>query len=184
MGIFCIFLNILHYICSANRCNLKYINSLKLFKTMRKLTVIIAATLFAMSTAVASAFSIYDDERTIRYDQLPEAARHFISKHFPTEQPSYTIEDKELTHSEYTVVMSSGTKIEFDHKGEWTDVDCRNASVPESVVPSKIANYVSRHYPSSHIYEISKERNGWEVQLTGGLELMFDNNYRLVKVDD
>lgn len=151
---------------------------------MRKLSVIIAATLFAMSTALASAFSIYDDERTIRYDQLPEAARHFISKHFPTEQPSYTIEDKDLALSEYTVVMTSGTKIEFDHKGEWIDIDCHNASVPESVVPDKIANYVSRHYPSSHIHEISKERNGWEVQVTGGLELMFDNSYRLMRVDD
>ena len=80
--------------------------------------------------------------------------------------------------------MASGMKIEFDNKGEWIEVDCKYTSVPEAIVPAKIGDYVKKNYPSSKIVEIKKQYNGWEVNISGGLELTFDKTYRLTEVDD
>ncbi|MBO5018562.1 MAG: PepSY-like domain-containing protein [Alistipes sp.] len=135
-------------------------------------------------TAMGAMAMIDNDERAIKYEELPAEARSFIAKHFPNEQPSYTIEDREFTHTEYKVVMASGVKIEFDGDGKWTEVDCRYTKVPEAIVPKKIADYVKANYPTSKIFEITKERNEWEVKITGGLELTFDSALNLIDIDD
>lgn len=80
--------------------------------------------------------------------------------------------------------MASGVKIEFDGDGKWTEVDCRYTKVPEAIVPKKIADYVKANYPTSKIFEITKERNEWEVKITGGLELTFDSALNLIDIDD
>ena len=135
-------------------------------------------------TAMGAMAMTDNDERAIKYEELPAEARNFIAKHFPNEQPSYTIEDREFTHTEYKVVMASGVKIEFDGDGKWTEVDCRYTMVPEAIVPKKIADYVKANYPTSKIFEITKERNEWEVKITGGLELTFDSALNLIDIDD
>ena len=135
-------------------------------------------------TAMAAVSSIADDERAIKYKDLPAEARSFIAKHFPNEQPSYVTEERELTYTEYKVVMDSGMELDFDNKGEWIEVDCHYTSVPDDIVPEKIFDYVRKHYPESKIVEISKESKGWEIKITGGLELSFDKMYRLTNVDN
>lgn len=149
-------------------------------RVMKRL-FLFAATILITATSV---MAMNDDERAIKYDELPREARNFIAKHFPNEQPSYTIEDREFTHTEYKVVMASGMKIEFDGNGEWTEVDCRYTKVPEAIVPKKIADYVKANYPTSKIFDITKERNEWEIKVTGGLELTFDSAFNLTDIDD
>lgn len=153
-------------------------------KIMKKIIFTLVGIVLATASVLAASFTLIDDDRAIKYEQLPLKARNFIKEHFPNEQPAYTTEDRELTHTEYKVVMASGMKIEFDNKGEWIEVDCKYTSVPAAVVPSKIGDYVKKNYPESKIVEISKEYNGWEVTLTGGVELTFDNSYHLTEVDD
>lgn len=135
-------------------------------------------------TAMGAMAMTDNDERAIKYEELPAEARSFIAKHFPNEQPSYVVEETDFARREYKVVMMSGTKIDFDQKGEWTEVDCRYASVPADIVPKRIMEYVDKRYPSGQITEISREYNGWEVSLTGGLELTFNDNFKLIDIDD
>lgn len=137
-----------------------------------------------MATVGVMAASFTDDDRVINYDELPAAARSFIKQYFPNEQPSYTYEDRDLTHTEYKVVMASGTKLEFNDKGEWRDVECRGCAVPAALVPKEIADYVAKHYASCTVTEISKGRNEWDVKLSNGLEMEFSSDFRLVEVDD
>jgi hypothetical protein len=151
---------------------------------MKKSIFTLLGIVLATASVLAASFTFIDDDRVIRYEELPAKARTFIKEHFPNEQPSYTSEDRELTHTEYKVVMASGMKIEFDNKGEWIEVDCKYTSVPEAIVPAKIGDYVKKNYPSSKIVEIKKQYNGWEVNISGGLELTFDKTYRLTEVDD
>jgi hypothetical protein len=138
----------------------------------------------AMAAATAMAAPLTDDDRAIKYEQLPVKARTFITNHFPNEQPSYMFEDRDLAHTEYKVMLESGVKIEFDGTGEWNDVECRSGAVPADIVPKKIADYVAKKYPANKIVEISRDHNDWEVKLNGGLELTFNRDYRLVDVDD
>ena len=157
-------------------------NKIKNNEIMRKSIFTLMGVVMTTVAAVAATFA--DNDKQIKYEALPAKARAFITEFFPNEQVAYAIEDKEHAHTEYEVVMASGMKIEFDNKGEWIEVDCKYTSVPEAIVPSKIGDYVKKNYPASKILEISKEYNGWEVTITGGVELTFDNAYRLTEVDD
>jgi hypothetical protein len=153
-------------------------------KIIKKSIFTLLGIVLATVSVMAASFTLTDDDRAIKYEQLPAKARTFIKEHFPNEQPAYTTEDRELTHSEYKVVMASGMKIDFDNKGEWIEVDCKYTSVPEAIVPAKISDYVKKNYPASKIVEITREYNGWEVTLTGGVELTFNNSYHLTEIDD
>lgn len=75
---------------------------------------IIALLGAVMATATLMAAPLTDDDRAIKYEQLPAKARTFIADHFPNVQPSYTFEDREHDRSEYKVLLESGAKIEFD----------------------------------------------------------------------
>ena len=145
---------------------------------------IIALLGAVMATATLIAAPLTDDDRAIKYEQLPAKARTFIADHFPNVQPSYTFEDREHDRSEYKVLLESGAKIEFDGTGEWSDVECHGGAVPEAIVPKKIADYVAKHYATSVIVEISRGRNEWDVKLNNGVELEFNRDYRLVDVDN
>ena len=149
---------------------------------MRKSIVALLGILFATASLMAAPLT--DDDRAIKYEDLPAKARTFITNHFPNVQPSYTFEDRDHAHIEYKVLLESGVKIEFDGDGNWNDVECRGGAVPAAIVPKKIASYVAKHYASSAIVEISKDRNEWDVKLNNGVELEFNQEYRLVDVDD
>ncbi|MBR2976447.1 MAG: PepSY-like domain-containing protein, partial [Alistipes sp.] len=95
-----------------------------------------------------------------------------------------TIMDKGIVWDEYTVVFVSGTKLDFDDDGKWLEVNCRYSEVPAAIVPNQISDYVKSYYPKSKITEIKRERNEWEVKLTGGLELTFNSSFRLTDMDD
>ncbi|MBO5882051.1 MAG: PepSY-like domain-containing protein [Alistipes sp.] len=151
---------------------------------MKKFIFALMGITLTTMTAMAAVSATMDDERAIKYKDLPAEARSFIAKHFANEEPSYATVDRDLAYTEYKVVMASGMEIDFDGKGEWMEVDCRYTSVPDEIVPQKILDYVKRHYPQSKIVEISKESRGWDIKLSGGLELSFDNMYRLAEIDN
>ncbi len=151
---------------------------------MRKVTVILAATIIAATAAIAASFEIRDNEKPIQFNELPAAAQHFVKQHFAKEEVSYTIKDNGVVWDEYTVVFQSGVKLEFDDKGEWTEVECRYSEVPSAIVPKEISDYVKKHNPSAKIIEIKRDHNEWDVKLTGGLELTFNKSFKLTEFDD
>ena len=50
-------------------------------------------------------------------------------------------------------------------------------------MPRQIAQYVAANYAGEKITDIERGRTKTEVKLTNGLELKFDENYRMVKID-
>ena len=155
---------------------------IKKIETMRKSIFTLVGVVMATASVMAS--TIMDNDRAIKYDDLPADARAFIKHHYPNEKPTYMWEDKEHSHTEYKVVMASGVKLEFDDRGSWTEIESPNAMVPADVVPKKIADYVAKHYPATQIVEISKERNEWDVKLNNGTELEFNNEFHIIDVDN
>jgi hypothetical protein len=147
---------------------------------MKKI-MIFAAMLLSTS---GIAFGANDDDQPIRYDELPAAAQNFIAENFAKEQVSHMTFDDGLINDEYKVVFMSGTKLEFDGNGNWKELDCRYTEVPNTLVPTQIADYVKSNYPGSKITELKREHGEWEAKITGGLELTFDQNFKLVDIDD
>lgn len=150
---------------------------------MKKIFVL-ATLLFAAATTLATAAHLYNDERPIKFEELPAEAQQFVKEHFAEEKISHVIEDKELMGSEYKVVFMSGTKVEFNNAGTWKEVDSRYSAVPAQLVPKAVANYVKGHYPESSIIELKREHGGCEAKLTGGLELTFNSAGKLIEIDD
>ena len=90
----------------------------------------------------------------------------------------------ELLGKKYDVIFTNGEKIEFDSKGQWTDIECKQSQVPAALVPAAIAAFVKKNYPQAAILKIERDRKTYEVELSNRLELKFDKSFRLIDIDD
>jgi hypothetical protein len=151
---------------------------------MKKITITLLAIIATATTAFATSLYFISDDKPVTYDELPAEAKAFIANNFANEEISHILLDKDVVTAEYDVVFLSGTKLEFDSRGEWKEVETRNGIVPEAIVPNAIAEYVKSKYPNRTITEISRNHSYTEVTLNGGLELTFNKSYKLVDVDD
>jgi hypothetical protein len=115
---------------------------------------------------------------------LPATAQRLLSSEFSAKQISFIKAERDFLTLDYDVVFSDGSAIEFNSKGQWEEVNCRLGDVPPGLVPEAISQYLAANYPSEHIQQIERQRRGYEVKLTNGLELEFDKQLRLRDVDD
>lgn len=57
---------------------------------------------------------------------------------------------------EYEVLLSDGSKVEFNEKGEWTSVECKYSEIPVGIIPTVIAEDIAKKYPDLKPYKIEK----------------------------
>lgn len=117
-----------------------------------------------------------ESERKIKSGNLPDASQSFISMHFPDLTVTYAEKDKDDGTVSYSVHLSDGTEIEFNADGEWTSVECRFSSVPESLIPEAVRTDLQTRIPGASVYKIEKEPGGYEISVTGDRELLYDYN--------
>ena len=166
-----------------NKLN-NYNDFTKQLKTMKRLILMAVSILAAATTAIAATTLFADHNRPIDYNELPAPAKEFIQRYFGDKELSYATLDREVIGTEYNVAFVGGTKLEFDSKGKWTNVECKGGVVPAGIVPAKIADYVKQRYAKSNIVEIKRDTREWEVKLSNGLELTFNSKFRVVDIDD
>lgn len=115
------------------------------------------------------------DKYSINRQDLPEMAQQMLTEHFPKAKVSMVKVDRHLLkRTDYDVKLTNGTKIEFSSKGQWTSVDCKKKSVPESLIPQAIRNSVSKKYAGEKIVRISRSSLYYVVGLGNGKELKYD----------
>lgn len=145
---------------------------------MKKLMMIIAlitAGVFGMSAK---------DSYSRNASDLPQAAQQTIKNNFKASVSVIKIDKDFGRVSEYDVTLTDGSEISFDNKGNWKDVEVGNGhSVPSAFIPSQIASYIKANQPKQKVVGIEKERGGYEVTLSNGLDLKFDKNGSFVKYD-
>ncbi|MCM1522547.1 MAG: PepSY-like domain-containing protein [Muribaculaceae bacterium] len=118
-----------------------------------------------------------DKDVPVSYEMLPAQAKEFIATYYPGDRTIKIEREGDHSGSSYEVVLASGHEIEFDAAGLWIDVDAPNQqAVPSAIVPEPIRTYVSTNFPAYLINEITRYANGYEIELTNGLELHFDKN--------
>ena len=118
-------------------------------------------------------------KRVIDPEQLPKAATELVQKHWP----SCVIDFAYIDGLEYEVLLSDGTIIEFNKKGEWKEMKCTDG-LPVTLVPANITRYVVGRFPKQLIIKCEKMRGGYEIELTNGLEIQFDMQGRVTHGDD
>lgn len=144
----------------------------------------IVLMLFTLASLILLPVSMKADDKPIRFEQLPKVAQQFVKNHFSSEV-SYVTVDNDLIGKSYEVTLVDGTRIEFDRKGIWKDVDVEQGVVPSKIVPRSISNYVMKNFPGTTIKQIEKrDRGGYQVKLSNGLELKFNSKLQFVRMDD
>lgn len=121
------------------------------------------------------------EKRTIAFSGLPQTAQNFVNKHFSNKEVStvfYDTDDKE-----YEVRFSDGSKIEFDKKGSWEEIEDRD-NVPAAVMPQPIRDYLATNHKNTKVRKISADRRGYEVELLGDMELKFNKKGKFLRYDD
>ncbi len=147
---------------------------------MKKVRMMLAG----LSLLVAAVPVFASDERPIDVSALPASARQFIETHFADAKVSYATVEGRVFDKDYEVVFTDGRKVEFDKNGEWEQVDAKRGQFPMAVLPQSIRTYLRQNHPDTPVSKIDRDRRGYEVELRSGLELDFDRNGRLVKIDD
>jgi hypothetical protein len=124
-------------------------------------------------------------EKIIQFAQLPLSAQSFIKTYYPKSTVSHiTMENEFLAEKEYKVVLTDGVKMEFDGKGNWTEVDAKLDAVPTNIIPASIHAHIKKSFPNNNIVQISKSARKYEVELTNGLDLEYNKKGEFVRIDD
>lgn len=115
-----------------------------------------------------------DDEKTIGYSELPSSARTFIEQYFPARTALHVQREKDDGRHKYECTLDDGTQLEFDASGVWTEVDCKFSALPAGILPEAISAHMGEHYPQAVPYKIERQPGGYEVSVSGSLELIYN----------
>ena len=147
---------------------------------MKKYLVLLVAALFSAGIAAAAVLT----DRPIAVDELPATAQKFIRTHFASSEVLYAKVDDGLFDNDYKVVFADGASAEFASNGEWKEVKCKHCAVPASIVPQAIREQVVKQFPKAVIEGIDRDRRGYDVELSNGLDLKFDRQMNLIEIED
>ena len=142
---------------------------------MKQIRIFLVALMSLLMTNAAMA-----DDTPIPAEQLPAAAKNFVSAHFQGKTILYAEKD----WNSYECHLNDGTKIEFRRNGAWDKVDCHMTAVPAAIVPAAIQQYVNTNFAGNVITKIDKERYGYDIELSNDMELKFNHQGILIGMDD
>lgn len=116
---------------------------------------------------------------------LPTEARELIANHFPGTTISYLkVEKGVFNGNSYEVRLADGTELDFNGRGQWTEVETDRSDVPAGLIPDVVRTYMRQHYGGQHVKKIKHNRRGYELKLGNGLEVEFDNMGNFLRLDD
>jgi hypothetical protein len=142
---------------------------------------------YTMFLVAASLFVACEDEKIIQANELPTISLTFIETHFPGVEITAIVKERDGIDTDYTVYLANGFDIEFAKSGDWNDVDGRLSPLPESILallPKNLQKYVVDTFPNLRMVEVNRERYGYEISLSNGIDLKFNSSGQFIGVDD
>lgn len=124
-----------------------------------------------------------DNDKPISVKALPAKAQALLSQHFNGQKVMLATIETGVINKSYDVVLQNGTKLEFDKKGNLTEIDCKQGKVPAKLIPQAIRNYLKKNYPAQAVKKIEMSKNEYEVELANGLDLTFNKHFQLIDID-
>lgn len=144
-------------------------------RTIKKMMVMVCSVVLFSTTACA------DKNKPIQVNELPAKAQTVLTTHFSGQKVALTI--KENGFDGYDVILQNGTKLEFDRKGNLTEVDCKQGTVPAKLIPQAIKSYVQTNYSGQNIKKMEIDKNEHEVELSNGLDITFNKRFQVIDID-
>ena len=146
-------------------------------KRMMKILMMVICCMLSCNMAANAA-----NDKPISVNALPAKAQTLLSIHFGKQKVMLATVEGVVSKS-YDVVLKNGTKLEFDKKGNLTEVECKQGTVPYRLIPQAIKNYLKANYPRQTVKKLEIKKNEYEVELANGLDLTFNNRFQLVDMD-
>ena len=123
------------------------------------------------------------NDKPISVNALPAKAQTLLSQHFNGQKVMLATIETGVINKSYDVVLQNGTKLEFDKKGNLTEIDCKQATVPDQLIPQAIKNYLMANYAGQSVKKIEMNKNEYKVELANGLDLTFNKHFQLIDID-
>ena len=144
---------------------------------MKKHILTLAAVLLLSFTSCAK-------DNLTQLEQLPTKAQEFVKTYFGDYTIQYVFSDKEFADVDYKVRFEDGTEIEFNAKGDWTDVSSKQACIPTGFILKEIVDFVNANHNGMCITDIEREFNRITIELNNSLEIEFNNKGKLISYGD
>lgn len=145
---------------------------------IKKLLLSLMVVLGLSTTTLAA------DHYTHDVNVLPKAAQTILANNFKSEISVIKVDKDFGRISEYEVILNNGTEISFDRNGNWKNIEVsKNGTIPSKFIPSPISNYVKTNQSGAKIVGIDKERSGYEVELSNGVEMKFNKEGKFIRYD-
>ena len=123
------------------------------------------------------------NDKPISVNALPAKAQTLLNQHFNGQKVMLATIETGVISKSYDVVLQNGTKLEFDKKGNLTEIDCKQGIVPVQLIPQAIKNYLKDNYEGQSVKKIEMNKKEYEVELTNGLDLTFNKHFQLIDID-
>lgn len=133
--------------------------------------------------AAVAIFTSCEKDKVIAPDNSPAEIKTYVETHFSGNSIIQIMQDKELISSEYQVILSDLTRLDFNRKFEIQDIESTNA-LPESVIPTELSTYVKNNFPQAMIIRWELEDRHQQINLNNGLDLVFDKSGNFLRIDD
>lgn len=145
---------------------------------MKKLFLMILAVAALGLSAKAGDYS--RDENT-----LPQAAILTINNNFNAKVGVIKTDRVLNKVKEYEVTLADGTRIDFDERGNWKDIEMpQGKAVPEKLIPESIRKSVGELQHGQKIVGVERRGGGgYEIELANGIEMRFDKAGQFEKYD-
>lgn len=116
---------------------------------------------------------------------FPPKIQDFLNRHFnqyEIEKLKYGAKDGDCK-----VKYKNGIKVEFNHHGDWEEIESDYAPLPKSIIdilPKPAVTFIAKKYPRRPIIKVKHQSREYKVKLEGSLELKFDDYGNIIKIDD
>ncbi len=137
---------------------------------------------FASLILLSAFFTSCDKETALTEQATPIEIKNYVNTHFSGITILQTIKDKDGLSTSYEVILQHGTKLEFNGKKEIKEIES-TAKLPDSVVPSKILQYVTANYTNNYIVGWELDNLHQQVKLNNGIELDFSMDGEFLRMD-
>ncbi|MDU1906565.1 MAG: PepSY-like domain-containing protein [Dysgonomonas sp.] len=117
-------------------------------------------------------------------NDVPEKIQRFLDTHFSNykiDKLKYDAEDGECK-----VKYRNGIKVEFNHNGDWEEIESNYTPLPKSIIdmlPSPAISFIAKRFPQKPIMKIKRKSYGYKIELASSVGLKFDHQGNIIKVD-
>lgn len=118
------------------------------------------------------------------FDLLPSNAQAFLNQHFP-EVKTMTISEKTIPiiGKSFEVKLGNGFEVDFDSNGDWHEISGNKQALPIELIPEYVTNYLKENNNNVDVISIDKEKKEVSVELSNGVDLLFDESGKFLKID-